>query len=250
MSIYQPVSQRKRAQGVKRAIFPETDRAVTTTVSCHSELSLYESTAYSRHTSLYVRFTKPALDRLGAACLLVLFAPALLLISLLIRLRLGRGILFRQDRCGRNGEHFTMYKFRTMAPDRRKQNLGPPAGEERRQCHKVDEDPRHTALGRHMRRLSLDELPQLWNVVRGEMSLVGPRPELAHVVRAHHLTDHPRHLVRPGVTGAWQVSPLRGALLHESLHLDLQYIESVSFTTDARIVLRTARAVFGRPLGR
>jgi lipopolysaccharide/colanic/teichoic acid biosynthesis glycosyltransferase len=202
-----------------------------------------------RSGSRYARIVKPVLDRVLGLVLLLVFSPVMLVVALLIRRRLGRGVLYRQERTGRGGRPFVMYKFRTMRPDRRQRDLGPP-GSERRRVHKAADDPRHTKLGRILRQLSLDELPQLWNVVRGDMSLVGPRPELCRVVSALGLADHPRHAVRPGLTGFWQISELRGSLLHENMHLDEQYLREISLRTDLRTLTLTIPAVCGRRLGR
>ncbi len=101
------------------------------------------------------------------------------------------------------------------------------------------DDPRHTRLGRVLRKLSIDELPQLWNVIRGDMSLVGPRPEFRAIAEQHGILDHPRHEVRPGMTGPWQVSTNRPGYVHENVHLDAQYVQDLTYTTDIKIILRT-----------
>ena len=133
-----------------------------------------------RQASTYERFVKPAVDRCAGVALAVVALPIVLLVVLAIRVKLGKSVIYRQQRVGRDGEPFTMYKFRTMTHDRRKESV-PYDGPDRRVCHKRDDDPRHTPLGRFLRRSSLDELPQLWNVVKGDMSLVGPRPHaLSH----------------------------------------------------------------------
>jgi lipopolysaccharide/colanic/teichoic acid biosynthesis glycosyltransferase len=195
-----------------------------------------------RRPGVYVRFGKPALDFAGGLALTVLTAPIVLGALAVARVLLGRGVLLRQPRVGRDGRVFAMYKIRTMRPDRRLRQL-PYEGPERRTLHKRDDDPRHTTFGRFLRKWSIDELPQLWNVVLGDMSLVGPRPELVSVVDAYELWDHPRHRVRPGVTGLWQVSELRAAPLHESVHIDLDYLRDISLGADARILIGTVRAL-------
>ena len=119
-------------------------------------------------------------------------------------------------------------------------------GGERRTTHKSTDDPRHTRLGSMLRSTRLDELPQLWNVIRGEMVLVGPRPELVSIVDRHRLRAHPRHQLKPGITGMWQVSEFRDELLHEHLDVDLDYIEALSLRTDLRIMLRTLFTPFDR----
>ena len=197
----------------------------------------------------YRRIVKPGMDRVGGTCLLVVMAPLMLLVALLIRLRLGRGVLFRQQRVGLGGDEFTIYKFRTMRPDRRGDLRRPTSsfdGAERRRTHKSEDDPRHTVLGRFLRKFSIDELPQLLNVVNGDMSLVGPRPELVEVAMTTGIVDHPRHLVRPGLTGPWQISPARGHLIAEGLDLDIEYLAQCSLITDFRILALTVPAVWRR----
>ncbi len=193
----------------------------------------------------YQRIVKPVFDALGAAVLLVLFLPALLLVAAAVRVKLGKRVIYRQERTGRDGTSFVMYKFRTMHPDRRRAQV-PFEGVDRRVSHKRDDDPRHTPLGRFLRRSSLDELPQLWNVVMGHMSLVGPRPELPHVVAGYEPWQHQRHEVKPGLTGFWQVSDRAGGLAHEGVHLDIAYLRQLSFSTDVRVLLRTVPVTLRR----
>ena len=195
--------------------------------------------------SLYQLVLKPSFDQVIAAILLLLLAPLVVIVVCSVRARLGRGVIYRQRRVGKNDRVFTMYKFRTMAPDRRTIHE-PYLGVERRIGHKRDDDPRHTSLGRALRRWSLDEIPQLWNVMLGHMSLVGPRPELEEVVDKFGLWDHPRHAVRPGITGLFQISPDRAGLLHEHLEYDLEYVSRCSFRRDLQILVRTPRAVWNR----
>lgn len=137
-----------------------------------------------------------------------------------------------------------MYKFRTMRHSRRSATASAYSGPERRSTHKHPADPRHTAVGRFFRKTSLDELPQLVHVVTGKMSLVGPRPELSSVVDAHGLRDHPRHTVRPGLTGPWQVTRRAEHVpLHECFDDDIDYVEHLSFRGDMAILARTVGAV-------
>ena len=196
-------------------------------------------------TGVYVRWGKSFVDRLLAAVLVVTTAPVLALALALVRLTLGPQVLLRQARVGKDGRVFAMYKVRTMLPDRRdrRDRRRGARGSDRRLCHKRDDDPRHTPLGRVLRKYSIDELPQLWNVLRGEMSLIGPRPELESVVEQYGLWDHPRHLVRPGITGPWQVSELRSIPLHENMHLDIDYVRDLSWRTDLAVVRATLGAL-------
>ena len=188
---------------------------------------------------------KPASDRVLGVLLLLLATPVFLVVMGLIRLKLGRGVFYRQRRVGKDNREFTVYKFRTMAPDRRRGGQRH-IGADRRATHKSKDDPRHTRFGRVLRKWSLDELPQLWNVVVGNMALVGPRPELVEVVAKYDLWGHPRHLVKPGITGLWQISPDRGALLHEDLSYDVVYVSEIGFLTDIKILVGTAPAVLAR----
>lgn len=216
-----------------------------------SELSTNSPTSFpaviGTKPSRYAAAVKRPLDLGLASVGLVVLAPAMLLIAALVRVNLGRGgVIFRQQRVGRNGESFTIYKFRSMLPDRR---LGtqPYIGPERRVTHKSDCDPRHTDFGRFLRSSSLDELPQLLNVIKGDMSLVGPRPELVAVAKRDGFIVHPRHMIRPGITGSFQVSPLRSHnRISAGLHLDLAYVADVRFLRDAKIMAKTVLVLVGR----
>lgn len=194
-------------------------------------------------TVAYIEGPKLAFDRIVATVALVALSPLLLLIAVLVRIRLGSPVLFRQQRVGLHGQPFEMLKFRTMLPDRRANH--PTArvldGAERRATHKSENDPRHTPLGRLLRAYRLDELPQLLHVCRGEMSLVGPRPEVASVVERYEPWQHRRHAVRPGLTGLWQISEAaeKPQDMHLHTEIDIEYVESCSWRTDARILLTT-----------
>ena len=207
---------------------------------------------------VYVEVVKPLLDRAMAAALLLLTLPVLLGGMLAVRLSMGPGVFFRQRRVGKDGRLFTVYKLRTMGHDRRSTSAkdleayaaGRWDGVERRRTHKTEADPRHTDVGRLLRKLSVDELPQLVNVLRGEMSLVGPRPELPGVVERHYEPwMHRRHAVRPGVTGLWQISMRGEGDMHEHVDVDLDYVDTISFTEDLRILLLTPFAALGKQKG-
>ena len=190
------------------------------------------------HERLYARRVKPAADRVGGALLLAAFSPVLGAVAVAVRTSLGSPVIYRQIRVGRGGVPFTMLKFRTMTPDRRVASV-PFDGPERRVSWEATGDARHTPLGALLRRASLDELPQLWNVVRGDMSLVGPRPEVPAAVATYADKAAERHLVRPGVTGLWQVTA-RGTMPMElCVDIDLDYVRRVSLRLDVWILLRT-----------
>ena len=187
---------------------------------------------------------KHVFDVMVASALLVGLLPLLLVIGAGIALTMGGPVLFRQRRIGLHGREIAVWKFRTMLADRRTSNNGPPVAiGDRRLCHKTRTDPRVTPFGRFLRRTSLDELPQLWNIVRGEMSLVGPRPELPSIVAKYEEWQHARHAVRPGLTGWWQINRPADRLMHEVVELDLYYVENISFALDVRILVKTVTAV-------
>jgi lipopolysaccharide/colanic/teichoic acid biosynthesis glycosyltransferase len=177
-----------------------------------------------------------------ASALFVALAPVLVSIALSVALDSSGPILFRQERVGRDGKRIVILKFRTMRPDRRTRADRPPESE-RRVTHKSSKDPRITRVGRILRRTCSDELPQLWNVLRGDMSLVGPRPELPEIVARYEPWQDARHRVKPGITGWWQVNRDGSRLMHEATELDLYYIEHQSLWLDLTILARTAAVV-------
>ncbi|MCE7081300.1 sugar transferase [Streptomyces sp. ST2-7A] len=189
---------------------------------------------------------KHLVDRVGAALGLVLLAPLFAVIALLVRLDSRGPVLFRQLRIGRRGVPFVMWKFRSMVPDAdRLRGTLEEVNEQSGPLFKMRRDPRVTRVGRLLRRSSLDELPQLWNVLRGEMSLVGPRPPLPEEVARYGPVEHRRLDVRPGLTGPWQVEGRSELSWEESLALDLSYTDNWSLTGDLDVLARTARAVAG-----
>ena len=202
--------------------------------------------ACPRVLGLYAVTGKRVFDILVAGLISLVFAPIGLIVAAAIYFNnRSAPIMFKQTRVGQWGRPFTMYKFRTMNPDRRGDYLGEEDfdGSERRYTHKTENDPRHTRLGSLLRKSSLDELPQLINVLTGDMSLVGPRPEILSVAERHNIRSHARHMVRPGITGLWQISELRSELLHENVHVDLNYVRKVTFLEDIRILFATVGAV-------
>jgi undecaprenyl-phosphate galactose phosphotransferase len=190
-------------------------------------------------------------NQLAAAALIVLLSPLMLVVALLIWQRDGAPIFFAHYRVGLNGRLFRCFKFRTMLrnADKALNDLlarDPAARDEWAREQKLGNDPRITPVGHFLRRTSLDELPQLFNVLRGEMTLVGPRPitvaELTKygAARWHYLC------VRPGVTGLWQVSGRNDVSYEERVALDRRYVESRSLAMDVTILMRTAKVVFAR----
>jgi lipopolysaccharide/colanic/teichoic acid biosynthesis glycosyltransferase len=186
---------------------------------------------------------KATLDRVGAVILLVVLSPVLVAAAVAVTGTSRGGVLFRQERTGRHGQRFTILKLRTMVADAEGLR-GAVSTANRGDGHlfKVHADPRVTRVGRILRRTSIDELPQLWNVVRGDMSLVGPRP-LPVPAHAFSALEARRHDVRPGLTGLWQVSGRSDLSWREAVRLDLHYVENWTLALDIRILVRTPAAV-------
>jgi exopolysaccharide biosynthesis polyprenyl glycosylphosphotransferase len=191
----------------------------------------------------FVRTTKFVADRLGAALLLVLAAPLLAVLCLLVRLDSRGPAIFRQQRIGRDGRPFTMFKLRTMHVDAERMRFPLQREHPTDMLFKLRHDPRITRIGKRLRRSSLDELPQLFNVLRGDMSLIGPRPALPEEVARYDETARRRLAVPPGLTGLWQVSGRSDLSWQQSLALDLSYVDNWRLTDDLGILARTAKAV-------
>jgi len=183
---------------------------------------------------LYQRFFKRVLDLILALIALIVLSPVLLGVSILIKLKLGSPVLFKQDRPGYKGNIFTMYKFRTMTAD-------------------VDNDGqllpdanRLTNLGKFLRSTSIDELPELLNIIKGDMSIIGPRPLLVQYLSLYNTYQFRRHDVKPGLSGKAQVNGRNCISWNEKFDLDIEYIDNISFLGDVIIILKTIRKVFER----
>lgn len=183
---------------------------------------------------IYKKLFKPLFDRVLALILLLLFSPVLLLCAWLIKKHLGSPVLFRQERPGKGGKIFKIFKFRTMSDARDAEgNL-------------LSDEERLAGIGKRIRSLSLDELPQLLNVLRGEMSFVGPRPLLVEYLPLYSQEEARRHEVLPGITGWAQVNGRNAISWEEKFALDLYYVEHQSFWLDMKILYLTAQKVFKR----
>jgi exopolysaccharide biosynthesis polyprenyl glycosylphosphotransferase len=193
------------------------------------------------------RFGKTAFDMVFAVVALVAVAPLFLLAALLVKATSKGPVFYRSERMGLDGTPFQMIKFRSMVQDAdaRVSELLALNDSEGGVLFKMREDPRVTKVGRVMRRLSIDELPQFFNVLRREMSIVGPRPPLRREVETYDGDVRRRLLVKPGLTGLWQVSGRSDLSWEESVRLDLSYVENWSMTGDLLIVLKTLKAVVG-----
>jgi len=192
--------------------------------------------------------SKRLFDVVASALLIALLAPVLVAVAVAIVITDPGPVLFRQRRVGKNGRRFSMLKFRTMVVDAeaRLAELKAQADAGNDILFKMRDDPRVTPVGRILRRYSLDELPQLFNVLRGEMSLIGPRPPLKTEVEEYDDHVHRRFLVKPGITGLWQVNGRSNLSWEESVRLDLYYVENWTLTGDLAILFRTAQAVLAR----
>jgi exopolysaccharide biosynthesis polyprenyl glycosylphosphotransferase len=178
----------------------------------------------------FYEIAKRIFDFLVAVTLLAFFAPLFALIALAVIVDSKGPVIFKQSRVGKDGGLFEIYKFRSMQVNAPRYEFSP----------KKSEDPRITTVGRFLRKVSLDELPQLWNVVKGDMSLVGPRPEMPFIVVQYGSRERQRLCVTPGITGLWQLSADRAFLIHENLQYDLYYIRHRGFFMDLAILLHTA----------
>jgi exopolysaccharide biosynthesis polyprenyl glycosylphosphotransferase len=191
-----------------------------------------------------MKWGKAVFDRCGALLLLVLLSPVIVAVAVAVKLESGGPVLFRHRRIGVGGREFGVWKFRSMVADAESQHDElVAASESGALLFKVRADPRVTRVGAFIRRYSLDELPQLFNVLVGEMSLVGPRPQVAAEVAEYGDSHHRRLMVRPGLTGLWQVSGRSNLTWEESVRLDLSYVDNWSMTGDLVILFKTLRAV-------
>ena len=183
---------------------------------------------------IYARYIKRILDVLLSGCALVVLSPVLLIVAVLVRTKLGSPVIFCQERPGKDEKIFKMYKFRSMT-DARDEN-----GE------LLPDEVRLTKFGRALRSTSLDELPELWNIFKGDMSIVGPRPQLVRDMVFMTPEQRLRHTVMPGLTGLAQVSGRNAISWEDKLATDLRYIRRITFLGDVKIVLLTVKKVFCR----
>ena len=186
-------------------------------------------TLVERLSSFYAKRGKHLFDTVAAFFLIIIFAPLMVLIAAIIKLTSHGSVFFSHKRVGLNNELFVIHKFRSLHVDTPSYSEKPDSIEDRR----------ITSIGKWLRKTSLDELPQLFNVLKGEMSLVGPRPEMPFLAKDYETWENQRHLVRPGMTGLWQLSPRRRGTIRDGIAVDLEYIENLSFWNDFKILLRT-----------
>jgi lipopolysaccharide/colanic/teichoic acid biosynthesis glycosyltransferase len=208
---------------------------------------------FDKHTTIEINdskcylLTKRVIDILGASCGIILFSFLFIIIGILIKIEDPKGkIFFSQKRVGLNGREFKMYKFRSMvsnAEEKLQELLK--YNEVSGAMFKMRDDPRVTKVGKFIRKTSIDELPQLFNVLKGDMSLVGPRPPLPREVEEYTEYDKQRLLVTPGCTGLWQISGRSNLGFSEMVDLDLQYIQNRTLLFDLRIIFKTIFVLLG-----
>ena len=182
----------------------------------------------------YERFFKRPLDFIFALLALIILSPILLIVAILVRIKLGSPILFKQDRPGKEEKIFELYKFRTMTDKKDKKGKLLP------------DEKRLTKFGKILRSTSLDELPELFNILKGDMSIIGPRPLLVEYLPYYTKAERQRHVVRPGLTGLAQVSGRNLVAWDKRLKIDIEYAKNVTFKQDIKIFFSTIAIVFKR----
>lgn len=182
----------------------------------------------------YKNFFKRPMDFLLSLMAIIVLSPVLLIVAILVRVKLGSPVLFKQKRPGLNEKIFMMYKFRTMTDEKDKNG------------ELLPDSVRLTKFGRFLRSTSLDELPELFNILKGDMSIIGPRPLLVQYLPLYNEHQKRRHEVRPGLSGLAQVSGRNAISWEDKFNLDVKYVENVSFITDWKIIFYTIKKVFVR----
>lgn len=188
----------------------------------------------SKSNGLYCKLIKRFMDFLIAALSIIIFSPLLIILAVLVRVKLGGPVIFKQERPGLNGKVFKLYKFRTMT-DAKDEN-----------GNLLDDEYRLTSFGKKLRSTSLDELPELYNILKGDMSIVGPRPLLVKYLPLYSDEQKRRHDVRPGLTGLAQVSGRNAITWTEKFNKDIEYVDNVSFGLDVSIFFKTIYCVLKR----
>jgi len=191
------------------------------------------STKIRSNQGTFYKLTKKVIDIVTALIVLIMFSPIWIIIGIIIKITDGGKAIFTQERTGKNGKLFRCYKFRTMYPDVEGYEFAPT----------TLTDKRITKIGRLLRRTSLDEIPQFINVLKGEMSLIGPRPEMEFITKTYSEKEKLRLNITPGITGLWQIMGRKDLPLHENVEYDLYYIEHQSFVLDLIIIFKTFHVI-------
>lgn len=197
-----------------------------------------------KNKPLYYKLIKRMFDIVASCCALVILSPVFLITAIAIIIEDGRPVFFQQSRSGKDMKTFRLYKFRSMyrdAPERLNELLKD--NEQTGPTFKIKNDPRITKVGAWIRKYSIDELPQLINIIKGDMSIVGPRPLLDYLMEETDSYDQQRMVVRPGLTCTWQISGRSNILWEQWIEMDLQYIRDMSVRTDLKLIIGTIPAV-------
>ena len=181
---------------------------------------------------MYAKHIKRPLDFTLSLISIILLSPLLLIVAILVRIKLGKPVIFKQQRPGKNEKIFTLYKFRTMT-DKKDEN-----------GNLLPDEQRLTKFGKALRSTSLDELPELWNILKGDMAIVGPRPLLVEYLPLYNEKQKHRHDVRPGLTGLAQISGRNAITWEEKFKEDIEYVNNITFIQDTKIILKTFIKVF------
>lgn len=200
----------------------------------NNKFSSLKTDGLHKKKGIYERFYKRPMDFILSAFAIILFSPILLTVSYFVRIKLGSPILFKQERPGLYEKIFTMYKFRTMTDEK----------DENGQL--LPDNIRLTKFGRMLRSTSLDELPELFNIIKGDMSIVGPRPLLVQYLPLYNTHQKRRHDVRPGLTGKAQVNGRNSINWEDKFNLDIEYVDNISFLEDCKIILMTIKKIIVR----
>ena len=181
---------------------------------------------------MYAKYIKRMLDFILSLIALIVLSPLMIIIGILVRIKLGKPVIFKQKRPGKNEKIFTLYKFKTMTDEKDEQgNL-------------LADEKRLTKFGKFLRSTSLDELPELWNILKGEMAIVGPRPLLVEYLPLYNEEQKHRHDIKPGLTGLAQISGRNAIQWEEKFKEDIEYVNNITFIQDTKIILKTFIKVF------
>ena len=181
---------------------------------------------------MYAKYIKRMLDFILSLIALIVLSPLMIIIGILVRIKLGKPVIFKQKRPGKNEKIFTLYKFRTMTDEKDEQgNL-------------LADEKRLTKFGKFLRSTSLDELPELWNILKGEMAIVGPRPLAIQYLPYYNEKERHRHDIKPGLTGLAQISGRNAIQWEEKFKEDIEYVNNITFIQDTKIILKTFIKVF------
>ncbi|CAN7711286.1 sugar transferase [Paenibacillus sp. LjRoot153] len=203
-------------------------------IESRAKVTSSSQSSIAEPSGIYVQIIKPLIDLLVSLMLLICSFPLFLCVAILIKFDSKGSILFKQQRYGKHGRVFHIYKFRTMYENVPTEGRSPISGD----------DARITPIGRILRKTSIDELPQMINILKGEMSFIGPRPEQKSIVEAEYTEwERQRFCITPGITGLWQISSERKLPIHENLQHDFKYAREISWQMDLRIIWGTLRVM-------